>query len=272
MRTCWRSCCHGRVPVKVSACITINHREPDVLDAVFSSMREQALDEFIIVLDAPPDKTLEFCNHYDWRGCGFEVKKVPIMRAPGWRSPVKAWNRGFAAVTGDALYAFSSETVQASGNVSRAAAMLQESPACIFGKATCSCGPGGSEVNWGGSAPGNLLCDAAHPRPLGFIWAAPMQQVKAAGPWDEEFDKGFWHDEQDMMYRLWNTGMPFVFTDEISGVHLHHDRPDLTQDGIKRNTDYMLKKYGSLNPLAGVQKIASYAPGRTTWRHLRHRS
>ena len=181
---------------------------------------------------------------------------------------MKAWNRGLAAVTGDAVYCFSSETVQASGNVERARGMLQETPAVIFGKATCSCGPQGTEVNWGGNAPGNLLCDAAHPRPLGFIWAAPMDKVREAGPWDEAFDAGYWYDEGDYFFRLWRTGMPFVFTDDINGVHLHHERPDLTEAGIKVNTEYMLKKHGVLHPFGEMQKIVAYAPGLTTWRHL----
>ena len=95
-----------------------------------------------------------------------------------------------------------------------------------------------------------------------------MSKVREAGPWDEAFDAGYWHDEGDYFFRLWSTGLPFVYTDDISGVHLHHERPDLTQDGIKRNTDYMMKKHGTTQPLAGVQKIATYAPGRTTWKHL----
>jgi hypothetical protein len=261
------------IDMRLSACITINARSATDLELVFDSMRDQAHDEFIIVLDAPTPDIAHYCRTY-WEDDQRTVF-MPIDRPPGWRSPVKAWNVGYSRVTGDLLYCFSSETVQQPGNVAKAKAMLEQEPAVIFGKAECSCGPDGQEVYWGGTAPGNLLSNAAHPRPLGFIWAAPMPNVRKMGGWDETFDRGLWFDESDFFYRLWRTGLNFVFDDAIAGTHLHHARPGLeTPEGkaaIQTNLAYITAKLGSTNPIADLPKIISANPthpGRTVWKHL----
>ena len=135
-----------------------------------------------------------------------------------------------------------------------------------------SCGPAGQEVNWGGTAPGNLFCDAAHPRPLGFIWAGPMHQVRTVKGYDETFAEGFWYDDNDFFLRLWNSGLNFLFDDTISGTHLHHDRTTLNtpagQAGIQKNANYMIRKHGTLSPWPSIMKIVQYGEGRTSWSHL----
>ena len=264
--------------MKLSACITIYERPISVLDTVFASMKEQAHDEFIIVLDRTPPHLSEYVKTW-WRS-DQRTRFVDVLGEPGWRSPVKAWNRGYAQVTGDHLYCFSSETVQAAGNIEKAKKFLIDYPAAYFGKAECSCSPapGEGEIDWGGKAPGNLFVDADHPRPLGFIWAGPMDNVRQIGGYDEGFSNGFWHDDTDFMLRLWRTGLDFVFDDSINGVHLHHERPVLfTQqgcDGIKINTDYMFEKHGTSEPWDNLHgrnlllRLTESRPGRTTWRHL----
>lgn len=256
--------------MRLSACITLNDRPVPVMDTVFGSMRGQDFDEFVIVLDRTPEALADYCRAA-WRDDA-RVRFAVITGEPGWRSPVTAWNRGFGAVTGDHIYCFSSETVQKAGNLDRARAILAAEPCVIQGKVECSCGPGGSEVNWGGTAPGNLFCDAAHPRPLGFIWAAPMTQVRAIDGYDAALADGLWYDDNDFFYRMWRTGLPFVFDDSVSGVHLHHDRPGLTTDAgrakVARNEALMRRKHGTLDPLAGLPRAVEFATGRTTWRHI----
>ena len=255
----------------LSACITINDRDVSVLDTVFDSMRAQTHDEFIIVLDRTPAPLADYCRRW-WRD-DERTRFVEVKGAQGWRSPVKAWNAGYAAVTGDLLYCFSSETVQAPGNVEKARAILASEPkSVVFGKAECSCGPWGQEVNWNGTAPGNLLCSAEHPRPLGFIWAAPMAPVREIGGWDEEFDRGLWYDETDFFFQLWRTGLDFIFADSIGGTHLHHERPVLaTAEGAAAthlNAAYLLRKYGTLAPLAPSAIREVREAGRTVWKHV----
>ena len=257
--------------MKLSVGLTIWERETPVLEAVFGSLRGQPWDEMVIVFDRSPAGLRDHVRSY-YANDG-RVKYVELEGPPGWGSPVPGWNACFAAMTGTHLYAFSSEVVHAPQNVEVARRMMEANPhTAIFGKCLCSCGPEGREVNWGGQAPGNLLVDAAHPRPLGFIWACPLETVRKVGGMDAEFAGGFWFDDDDFMFRLWQAGLDFTFTDDISGTHLHHDRATLDspagQAGIQRNAAYMLKKHGTLHPLAGVQKMASYLPGRTTWRHL----
>ena len=194
-----------------------------------------------------------------------------------------AWNLGFAATTGDVLYCFSSETMQAEGNLAQAKmafvgetfdthpVMQGTKNLCLHGSVSCSCGSEGTEVNWNGSAPGNLFCDAAHPRPLGFIWAAPAWAVKQIQGYDEAFAAGFWYDDNDFFFRLWQTGLDFVFDDAISGVHLHHHRPTLDTEagriGIARNQVHMFNKYGTVDPMGTILLREERVPGRTAWRH-----
>ena len=221
----------------------------------------------VIVLDRTPAHLDEYVRRA-WEK-DTRTRFVVVEGEPGWRSPVKAWNAGFEALDGDALYCISSETVQASGNLRKARHLLTQEPrTLVFGKAECSCGPNGHEVDWSGTAPGNLLCDAAHPRPLGFIWFGPLAPVKSQGGFDTGFAEGFWYDEHDFFLRLWRQGLDFAYDDSVSGVHLHHERPDLTQEGIKRNAAYMAGKYGSLDPLRNVLYGLEARPGRTVWRHI----
>lgn len=257
--------------MKLSACLTIYERETPVLAAMFGSLREQPFDEMVIVLDRPPKEVAQACYDY-WSG----DKRIVFTRIDGpagWGSPVPAWNRAFETITGDVIFAFSSEVVHASENIANARRILAEEPnSLVFGKALCSCGPNGGEVNWGGTAPSNLLVDAAHPRPLGFIWAGPAANVRQVGGMDPEFTKGFWYDDDDFFIRLWRTGLDFIFDDSISGVHLHHARPVLAtpegQAGIARNAAYMARKHGTLQPWAQTLRLTGIVPGRTTWRHL----
>lgn len=257
--------------MKLSAALTIYERETPVLDAMFGSLHPQPFDEMVIVLDRPPHEVAQHCYDY-WQGDG-RVIFARIDGSAGWKSPVPAWNRAFDTATGDTLFAFSSEMVHAPDNVATARRMLDDEPrSLIFGKASCSCGPGGREVNWSDGSPGNLLVDAAHPRPLGFIWAGPLKEVHWVRGMDPEFARGFCYDDDDFFVRLWRTGLDFTFTDEICGTHLHHERPVLTsadgQAGIHRNAEYMLRKHGTLAPWGQIPRLESRAPGRTTWRHL----
>jgi hypothetical protein len=264
--------------MKLSVCLTINDRPIPVLEQVFDSLKNQAHDELVIALDRTPVILADWIIE-TWKGDP-RVAYADLDGPTGWLSPVKAWNAAFAKVTGDVLYCFSSDTVQKEGNVNRARLDLtwfkcgkeEVYPAVIHGSASCSCGPQGQEVNWGGTAPGNLLCDAAHPRPLGFIWAAPASAVKQIGGYDEAFSAGYWHDDDDFFLRLWRTGLDFIFDDSLSGIHLHHDRPVLStpegQEAIRKNAEYMTWKHGTLQPLSQVYRITEMKPGRTTWRHL----
>ena len=256
--------------MKLSAAITIHDRPRDVLTRVFDSMKPQSHDEFIIVLDRTPNPLADWVRAY-W-ALDERTKIVKISGEPGWVSPVRAWNRAFKAVTGDYIYCFSSETVQAEGNIERAKAFLADGSTLVQGAATCSCGPGGTEVNWGGTAPGNLLCDAAHPRPLGFIWAAPMLAVNDIDGYDDNFSRGLWYDDNDFFVRLWRRGLDFLFADAISGIHIHHDRPVLStpegQAKIAHNAALITAKFGTVDPWANTPRISTFKPGETRWSHI----
>jgi hypothetical protein len=279
--------------MKLTACLTIANRTPEVCMQVADSLMLpwNTPDELVVVLDRPTTEVRDGARAaYDRLDC--PVRWITIPGDPGWRSPVKAWNLAFLAATGDVLYCFSSETVQAEGNLAGAKRILYGDwtgtpwpstpenpsglpsikPICLHGSVSCSCGPEGTEVNWQGSAPGNLFCDAAHPRPLGFIWAAPKAAVSAIGGYDEEFAKGYWYDDNDFFFRLWRQGLDFVFDDSISGTHLHHSRQTLEIEegryGIARNQRYMLEKYRSADPLRAMPMREERKPGRTIWRHL----
>lgn len=227
----------------ISVCLTVYDRTEPVLTRVFDSLAHQAHDQIVIVLDRSPRSVNDFVRDYFWKDDRAEI--VEIVGDPGWRGPAVAWNTGFARVRSELVYCLSSETIQEPGNVSKAVALLQGSPAILFGKAECGpdC-PG--EVYWGDGTPPSLLCDSRHPRPLGFIWAGPMWAVRAIGGYDEGFQRGFWYDDNSFFFEMWRLGLDFLYVDSISGVHQHHERGELTEEGIRRNLDYLCEKYGSL--------------------------
>lgn len=253
--------------MKVSLILTVHDRPAEVSAQVGNSLAGQPIDEAILVLDRPTDDA-RFGAMLGYSHFGEKLKAVALEGQPGWRSPVTAWNAGFKAATGDILYCISSETVQAPGNIARAVEMLENRNAVVFGRCECSCGPAGTEVNWGGTAPGNLFTDANHPRPLGFIMALPRQAMAKVGGMDEKFKDGLWYDDDDLMFRLWRDAKcDFIFDDGISGVHLHHERPGLDQAKIAVNQRVMMLKHGSLRPLSLESRHVSWKPGKTEWRH-----
>jgi hypothetical protein len=88
---------------------------------------------------------------------------------------------------------------------------------------------------------------------------------------DPMFAKGLAYDDDDFFYRLWRSGLDFAFTDEISGTHMHHERPVFAtpagQDAIRRNAAYLTSKYGTLHVWNNEPRTISGVPGLTTWRH-----
>jgi len=109
----------------LSACLTINERPTPVLDAMFGSLADQPFDEMVIVFDRSPLEVVTHCRDY-WKG--MTGSSLAHQRAAGWRSPVPAWNRAFGMLTGDFLFAFSSEVVHAPQNVRVAYACWPRTP------------------------------------------------------------------------------------------------------------------------------------------------
>ena len=246
----------------ISVCLTIYDRTPEVLTKVFDSLDHQAHDQLVVVLDRSPRKVNDWVRDYLFKDDRAEI--VEIAGDPGWRGPAVAWNTAFARVKSELVYCLSSETIQAPCNVSKARDLLQGKPSILFGKAECGpvC-PG--EVAWNDGTPGSLLCDSQHPRPLGFIWAGPMWAVRAMGGYDEGFMAGFWYDDNAFFYEAWKLGLPFLFTDDIYGLHQHHERAELNEDGIRRNLDYLCEKYGSLAATAINPSSVEHGKGWCKW-------
>lgn len=247
----------------IAVCLTIHDRPEDVMRKVFDSLLPQKFDQLVVVLDRCSAATDNFVRSYLFDDDRAEI--VSIAGKPGWLCPARAWNEAFSRVRTELVYCFSSETVQRAGNVAYAVDQLAGSPAILFGKAECSCGPLAGEVNWMDGTPHNLFCDSKHPRPLGFIWAGPMWVVRATGGYDEEMMRGHWFDDNCFFWRVWNLGLPFVFTDDLYGLHLHHERPQLTESSIQTNLDYIVEKYGSLAAIQIEPKRVEKEPGVTRW-------
>lgn len=261
----------------LSLVLTIHDRSPKVSKQVADSFRlpGNQPDDIVVVLDRPTPEAKAGATAA-WQDFDCPITYIELDGDPGWMCPANAWNAGFEAATGDHLYCISSDTVQAAGNLDTARRILDAGPTVIHGRAECSCGPTGTEVNWGGTAPGNLFCDVAYSRPLGFIWAGPRTAVAEINGFDPEFMKGLCYDDNDFMFRLWQTGLSFTFTNSISGTHLHHARPGLEgtegQAKILLNQAHMLQKHGSLDPLGTTTKIQHWEGKDLIWRHLQPNS
>ena len=268
--------------MKLSLILTVNNRPPAVSRQVADSFRLPGndVDEVVVVLDRPTGEARRGAEDA-YRALADEEPRGPLMAhnvkfvevdgPPGWLGPARAWNRGFAAATGDLFYCISSEVVQAAGNVARARELAKDGQTVVFGKCVNSV-PRDLVV---GAEPG-LLVSSTMPRPLGFIAAMPAAKVREIGGFDEAFmgspdAPGYWFDDDDFYYRLWQTGARFMFDDSINGVHLDHERPDLAtprgQAGIARNAALMMRKHGTQHPLATLKKRVWGRVGQLVWEH-----
>lgn len=254
--------------MKVSLVLTINNRTPEVSQKVADSFRlpGNALDETIVVLDRPTLEAREGAENA-WADMPWPTRFVEIEGLQGWICPAHAWNKAYAAATGDLLYQISSEVVQDAGNVDKMRALCADMNSVVFG----ACHNSEAEALVTGAEPG-LLASSKMPRPLGFIVGYPRQKMLDIGGNDPEFMNGLWYEDDDLFIRMWRTGVEFVFDDSIHGVHLHHERPGLStpvgQEKIARNAAYMVKKYGTLQPWGNTLRLTEQRPGRTVWRHL----
>jgi len=263
--------------MSVSIVLTINNRPPHVSREVADSLDLEGnqADELIVVLDRPTPEAKEGAME-TYADCLHTVRFVEVTGDPGWKGPAVAWNMGFAAATSDLLYCISSEVVQERGNVKKAVELAKDgkpvlaypwtSRTVVFG-ACHNSQPDNLVI---GAEPG-VLVNASMPRPLGFIVCMPRKAVESIGGFDEEFMKGFWFDDDDFFLRLWNTGLDFLFTDSIHGIHLHHERQDLdTPEGQRKigvNRDYMLQKHKTTHPWPQLLKTTIRGNGQTRWVH-----
>jgi len=258
--------------MKLSLILTVNNRTPEVSKAVADSLRLEGNqpDELVVVLDRPTREVEKGAMEaYSTVVTGHKLKFAFVPGPAGWLGPARAWNHGFRTATGDYLYLISSEVVQDAGNLRKAREYCENHPnMALFG--ACHNSKLTQEVQ--GFAPG-LLADSSFPRPLGFICCLPADKVKEIGGFDETFMNGFWYDDDDFFLRLWGTGLDFTFTDDIHGVHQHHERPDLaTPEGqakIKINQDCFQKKHGnSLDFIwPNLPRITSRTKNSATWMH-----
>ena len=244
---------------KMTVIFTLNKRTEDEMSKVFESFYGQDYDQMIIVLDRPEPGVANYATNW-WADSASKVKPifVPVEGPPGWLGPARAWNAGFKHIEHELTYCISSEVIQSPGNCARAKKHLSGPPLVVFGRATDD-GPM-PVVN---SPDPNVLCSAKMMRPLGFIMALPTWIFRAINGFDEKFMEGYWYDDDDLTYRMWRLGVPYLFDDEIVGVHQHHDRPDLStprgQEMIKKNSDYIKSRWGSEHPWN--DKIGGYTQG-----------
>lgn len=254
-----------RLP-STSVILTINERPPDVLGRVFRSLAGQAADELVVVFDRTP---LTLRDQVVFMTSLMRKKPVFVEIAgdPGWLCPAKAWNAGFGAATMEVFYCLSSEVIQAPDNILNARRLLCGPPAVVFGKAVDT----GEEPLTTSATDPQVLCSSEIPRPLGFMVAMPAWCVRSVGGYDEAFMKGYWYDDDDFFYRLWRLGIPFVYDDNIFGQHQAHPRPvlktDAGKDGIRRNLQLMIAKWGAEHPINGepMGYVNQKEKGRLVW-------
>jgi len=252
----------------LSLVLTINNRSPEVSEQVADSLAlpGNAPDELVVVLDRPTAEARRGAAEA-YGKLDIPTKYVYIPGEPGWLGPARAWNAGFKAATGDLIYCISSEVVQDAHNVEKARAICQNGDTVVFG-ACHNSEPTNLVV---GAEPG-LLVSSKMPRPLGFIVCMPKKQIDDIGGFDEEFMRGFWYDDDDFFLRMWQTGVRFVFSDDIHGIHLDHSRPDLDtvagQEGIRRNQTHMYEKHGKFYRWNDLLRQETRSEGKLVWEHV----
>ena len=243
---------------RITLAMTIAERDPDVLRRVLQAAERQHADQMVIAFDGTPPALQKQCH--DWAF----YHAVNIVRKPGWICSARAWNMAFGAVDTELTFVISSDVVLNPGAVQLAREALATDPHVLYGK----CEESDREKAAVDPNTYVTLCSSEKPRPLGFIMALPTWALRKTGGYDEGLMDGFWFEDDDFTMRLWQTGLPFVFSDHISGYHQTHERTFLTDAKIQVNRDYMLKKWGHEHPLH-EQTIHQYehGPGLTLWTH-----
>lgn len=223
-------------------------------------------DEPIYVFDRTPvalrDRILQ-------ERLGPERKILCIDGPAGWRSPCIAANFGLQEVTGDITIYNPSDIVQAPGNCDFIKQQMEIRPAVYFAKVLES----KPEICNGPGSAGPVLCSSENPRPLTFLFAAPTAALKAIGGWDEAFQAGVCYEDDDLMARLWNYGLDFIFDDTFHGEHQSHDRSYFRQIDIAKNQQIFLEKHGTMmfwqREVRRERMTLARSPGRTEWRHAK---
>lgn len=253
---------------ELTVVMTVNNRSYDVLNSVFDSLRAQPYANLIVVADGIEPESDEALRSL--LPTMPRATRIDLARPRGWLCPAKAWNLGLERIDTELSMMISSDTIQGKSNITTARTILSNSQGVVFGAARCSI-DGCPEVTWNDGTASHVLCDAAHPRPLGFVVVMPTWAIRACQGFDEGFMAGHWYDDDDLFFRIWATGLNFAFVDDISGVHIHHERAELSPLAIEKNKAYILSKYGVERPLEmemnrGGMAIESSA-GKTLWRH-----
>ena len=227
----------------LSLVMTIHERPGAVIRAVRAGVYANGTqpNQVVICFDRSSRETVR-AVYDEWRLA--EPDTVELCGPPGWRGPAKAWNAALARVSSELTMMISSEVAVSPDSIARMREFLATRQAVLFGKCTDSSGT--QQVT--GFPPG-LLCSSEYPRPLGFVWCVPTWALRAIGGYDEGYMKGLCYDDDDISYRLWKLGLPFVFHDGVSGVHQFHERPGLrTKEGIAKtaiNRAYIRAKFSS---------------------------
>lgn len=234
---------------KITLVMTLHERPIETVRAVLRSVQGQGADHVVLVFDGTPDTLKAECRKH----ATFE--SVDIVREPGWRCSSAAWNVAYGRIDTELTFQISSDVVLEPDAVALARQALSDNQCIIFGK----CTERDAEVAAADRNTTPVLCSSTHPRPLGFIMAMPTWALRRMGGYDEGMMSGYWYEDDDFTMRLWQVGLPFVFTDKISGVHQTHPRSFLTAEKIELNRQYMLKKWGHEHPLQ-QQRIVQSAP------------
>lgn len=245
-------------PPKLSVIFTLNNRPNEVMRKVFESFIGQDYQQMVIVFDRPEPGVEDFARKWWSDARGVRPTFVKVDGERGWLGPARAWNRGFAAIEHEITYCISSEVIQSPGNCERVRKHLSGPPLVVFGKAVDD-GP----LPVVASEEPNLLCSSKMRRPLGFIMALPTWVLRSISGFDEKFMDGYWYDDDDLTFRIWRLGVPYLFDDEVFGVHQHHDRADLGtprgQEMIARNRNYIVSRWKSEHPWN--DHVGGYATG-----------
>lgn len=240
----------------VSVVLTLHERPATTVLAVLESLCHQGQEETVVVLDRTSEQLEQLVRRYPIPG----RRVFPVLDGePGWREPVASWNAGLEAATGDLTFCLSSDVVQAPGNVQRARGVLASIDCALFGMVLDS--DYVEEPGRPHALP--VLCSTACPRPLGFTWALPTWAMRRAKGYDAMFAEGQGAEDLDLAYRLWESGLTFIFWDAISGVHQAHPRPHLDRKLMARNDRLFRERWGLRNMAADrVELRTEIEPGK----------
>jgi hypothetical protein len=209
--------------------------------AVYDKMPQKK--EFLI-----PTRSLEGVSEYlREHNLMKNVSFIPYEHDTGY-NPSKALNLGTKEAKYDQVIITSPEVMPLTDVLSQLESYIGENVVCNVVDQNPDGSNGISLVNKGYRDSSPMMY---------FLAMFNKADIYAINGWDEEFMRGYAHEDNDFGERWNRAGLPFVVDDDIKAIHQYHPRSETIHNGWQINSDILQENNikGIIRPMNGIIKL-----------------